>query len=766
MGRILNVATSPQLNAGDSIVLRESLPDGWWKVEINGVVSRILIGRVKSIKRQKSSEEKEKSLTRSSSKKDASINGSTPPVYVDSILHPRNQAITTGSISNPSVPIIQTQTSPRTFTDLRNAGFSPRENENTDIPLPLPLPLPNAEDTTPDHDLALPSPVPSSLGKDELTTSRKKTTRREKSSTGRPVKTGTPTQVKSDLLQIALDIEASHTDLSLIVRALETEAGIKLPDATTEEAQILEKLSKEQRFLDKMIDGSYAPLFNADPKLKPGIALAPMRLLAFSELLIPPVNLAALSSEEKQSLQLLEFNVFPYKDENNEHHLRLLLMAMFYEFDLPRIFQIPDITLYRFFNVVSRKYRQVPFHNFYHAFNVTQTMYFFLTSCHASKVLGPLEIMALLIAAICHDCDHPGLNNDFQRKAQTRVYHMHKKSVLENHHYLQCMSALAHSESNILANLTQEDEDKIYIYVRDLILATDLSVHGLILKNLTERKKILAKFVKTSSQGMEYEDRKLIMVSLMKCSDLSNEVRENNLSKLWAKLVMEEFLAQSGLERQLQLPVTPFMDAEKIIVTKEQMNFIEKLCLPLYTQLAQVFPEVEKCCLQLEQNRDIWQDRLRLFFSSPEEIKKLSNKSIWEREQVKTKTNSSLSSTLSMQASNSQIPSSRRASRAPTPSGIVSSQTKDAAASSSSSGVATGSSPPASSVTLPAPSNVVSAHMVPSASSPDFGLASKKESKEKDKEKDKKDSKDAKSKDASRAQSTGGAPSTSKTPKK
>ena len=544
--------------------------------------------------------------------------------------------------------------------------------------------------------------------------------------------------------------------------------------ASGEEGRILQQLSREQLFLEKMLDGSYTPLFNADPKLKPGIALAPQRLLSLSELLVPPVNLGVLSSEEKILLQHLEFNVFPYKDTNNEHHVRLLLMAMFYEFDLQRTFQIPDATLYRFFTVVSRKYRQVPFHNFYHAFNVTQTMYFFLKTGGGHRVLGPLEIMACLIAAICHDCDHPGLNNDFQRKAQTRVYHMHKKSILENHHYLQCMSALANTETNIFANLTQEDEDQIYIYLRDLILATDLAVHGIILKSLTDRKKVLAKYVKAGSPvGMMDEDRKLIMVSLMKCADLSNEVRENNMSKNWAKLVMEEFFAQSSLERQLNLPVTPFMDKEKIIITKEQINFIEKLCLPLYTQLAQVFPEIETCCHQLESNRNSWQDRLRLFFSSPEELKKLSNKSIWEREQLKTKgANLSVSSTLSMLASNpGGMPTgARRSSKASIPSGAIHSpaavgnSVSISIASSSNSG-ATGANAASSSGQSSSPSSSAPppplSTLVPSASVPDIRGKDTKD-KEKDKEKDK--NKDTKTKESARAVSAGA--SVPKTPKK
>ena len=750
--------------------MKEAQPDGWWKVEINGETSRILIGRTKSIKRTKSSEEKEKVMTRSSSKKDASINGSGVALPPDSIAHPKNhQSFTTSSIPSSSYPVIASQTSPRTHADLRTTtGMSPRPLDGE--------PLAAQEEAGAWSDGEAASSSSQGLYSRDSLVAAKKKTKREKSGTARGLARSSsmrwsPSQVKSDLLDIALDIEASHTDLSLVMRSLETEAGVKLPESTTsEEAQILERLSKEQRFLDKMLDGSYTPLFNADARLKPGIALAPLRLLSMSELLVPPVNLGVLSAEEKLTLQHLEFNIFPYKDANNEHHVRLLLMAMFYDFDLPRIFQIPDVTLYRFFTVVSRKYRFVPFHNFYHAFNVTQTMYFFLRTGLASRVLGPLEIMACLIAAICHDLDHPGLNNDFQRKAQTRVFHMHKKSILENHHYLQCMAALANPESNILANLTQEDEDQIYIYLRDLILATDLAVHGIILKSLTDRKKVLAKYAKADSAvGMNDEDRKLIMVSLMKCADLSNEVRENSLSKLWAKLVMEEFFAQSSLERQLKLPVTPFMDKEKIIITKEQINFIEKLCLPLYTQLAGVFPEIERCCMNLEQNRATWQDRLRLFFSSPEELKKLSNKSIWEREQVKTKTqNQSISATLTMLASNSQLPAgSRRASRAPVPIGIVSSA---ASRDSPVSGIATPSTaalpPPlapshssssSSSGTAGAPiSAVVPVAILPSVSSPD--VSSKKE-----KDKDKKDDKANRTKETHRAVSAG---PTAKIPKK
>lgn len=219
---------------------------------------------------------------------------------------------------------------------------------------------------------------------------------------------------------------------------------------------------------------------------------------------------------------------------------------------------------------------------------------------------------------------------------------------------------LCNPETNLTATLTDAQSDQMHAYLDALIMATDLAIHGMVLTTLKERKKVLMKHAKLgSSVGMAPEDMTTIMCSLMKCSDLSNEIRKQHMSKKWAKLVVEEFLWQSRKERELEMPVTPFMDGHKIIIAKEQINFIEKLCMPLYELLAAIFPNIGACVKQMCDNRDAWQTRLRLFFSDPDEIKKLSNKSIWEREQVKAK-GGDLSSTLAMRASNAQVPSSTR----------------------------------------------------------------------------------------------------------
>lgn len=86
-----------------------------------------------------------------------------------------------------------------------------------------------------------------------------------------------------------------------------------------------------------------------------------------------------------------------------------------------------DLTTFRFIATACRKYRNVPFHNFFHAFNVTQTMYYFLTTGRCLQILDKKAALAMLTAALCHDLDHPGLNNGFLIQAGLKIGSLHKR---------------------------------------------------------------------------------------------------------------------------------------------------------------------------------------------------------------------------------------------------------------------------------------------------------------------------------------------------
>eukprot|EP01127_Copromyxa_protea_P022708 TRINITY_DN8293_c0_g1_i1.p1 TRINITY_DN8293_c0_g1~~TRINITY_DN8293_c0_g1_i1.p1 ORF type:complete len:608 (+),score=62.28 TRINITY_DN8293_c0_g1_i1:114-1937(+) len=452
-------------------------------------------------------------------------------------------------------------------------------------------------------------------------------------------------------------LQALQVELQVIIKAFHQMYSDDLSESPLGDFQV--QKTPDELVFSKLLENAFATTTIADGKEKNNdantklftsltdrvsvseVALAPAKIIPYKYLLNSNLNPNVISMEDMRTLETLDFDVLSLSNadsvRSDMYYPLVLLMHMFNNLGLSETFSIPQPILERFLMTVFFRYRDVPFHNFYHAFNVTHTMYYFLHACQAGNCLSQLEMLAMVISALTHDCDHPGLNNSFQHKARTRVSLLHQKSTLENHHLLQCMQILSLPECNILLNLDASEKEAIKLYIRHLILATDLSLHGVVHRKLVERKKQVSKQVYKKG-SLDEEDRILIMVSLMKCSDLSNEIRPVGISQKWANRVLMEFFAQAQKEGQLNLPITPFMDQHKVIIAKEQMNFISHLCMPLYENLAVIFPTLNTCVEQLNYNRSQWEKRLNTFFlDNPEEEKKLSNKSLWDdTKQVKS----------------------------------------------------------------------------------------------------------------------------------
>jgi hypothetical protein len=80
------------------------------------------------------------------------------------------------------------------------------------------------------------------------------------------------------------------------------------------------------------------------------------------------------------------------------------LITMFEDLDLLEPFSISTNVMASFLFTCQQNYQDNPYHNFHHAFDVTQTTYLIAKRSHARNILSKLELLALLIASICHDC--------------------------------------------------------------------------------------------------------------------------------------------------------------------------------------------------------------------------------------------------------------------------------------------------------------------------------------------------------------------------
>ncbi|KAK3908363.1 High affinity cGMP-specific 3',5'-cyclic phosphodiesterase 9A [Frankliniella fusca] len=80
---------------------------------------------------------------------------------------------------------------------------------------------------------------------------------------------------------------------------------------------------------------------------------------------------------------------------------------------------------------------------------------------------------------------------------------------------------------------------------------------------------------------------------LIKVADISNEARPMHVAEPWLDRLLTEFFRQSDAEKLEGLPVTPFMDRDKITKPSSQVSFIGFVLLPLFEALGALLPELE-----------------------------------------------------------------------------------------------------------------------------------------------------------------------------
>ena len=103
---------------------------------------------------------------------------------------------------------------------------------------------------------------------------------------------------------------------------------------------------------------------------------------------IPAYNKYTLSHESKEALKTPQFDVWQW--EPNE--MLSLLEEMYHELGLVEELDIHTSTLKRFLLRVQENYRNNPFHNFRHAFCVTQMMYVLIHGCRLQVGLEQREL--------------------------------------------------------------------------------------------------------------------------------------------------------------------------------------------------------------------------------------------------------------------------------------------------------------------------------------------------------------------------------------
>ncbi|KAJ8962987.1 hypothetical protein NQ317_003801 [Molorchus minor] len=279
------------------------------------------------------------------------------------------------------------------------------------------------------------------------------------------------------------------------------------------------------------------------------------------------------------------------------------VLQMMHHLNFLEDFRIKQETLIRFILYVKKGYRELPYHNWLHAFSVAHFAYLCLRNFQLIErgYLTKLEALAYFVSCLCHDIDHRGTTNSFQQQSNSVLASLYSSegSVMERHHLSQTLCILNTEGCNFLESLNREDYRRCLDLIKDMILATDLATHY----KIHSRQLTMAEegYDRTSSEHRYY-----LCGLLMTCADLSDQTKDWTETKRVAQLIYSEFFNQGDLEKQMGKEPANMMDREKASIPDHQVEFLTECCLCIFRILAVIFPSAKILVGAIKRNIICW----------------------------------------------------------------------------------------------------------------------------------------------------------------
>lgn len=256
--------------------------------------------------------------------------------------------------------------------------------------------------------------------------------------------------------------------------------------------------------------------------------------------------------------------------------------------------------LYNFFLNIRETYRDLPYHNFWHALS---TVHYACRLVHAAGCrdnLTKADLFAMIIGSLCHDCDHRGHNTAFEVATRSELaIRYNDSSPLENHHCAVAFEVALGGTTN--CNIFEQLSPEVYLHVRHRmiagILSTDMKCHG-------DHVKLVQTF--ELKPGMDAGQGQFLVELFMHAADIGNPYMPGEISRRWGEFIAEEFSLQVKHERELGLPVTTFMDglSDPLAVAKSQGGFIDFVVCPLMDPTFRIFQGLSEPQRCLKDNRE------------------------------------------------------------------------------------------------------------------------------------------------------------------
>lgn len=249
---------------------------------------------------------------------------------------------------------------------------------------------------------------------------------------------------------------------------------------------------------------------------------------------------------------------------------------------------------------VCNHYNNNPFHNFQHAVNTLHTAYLLLQETNLLLKLDPTISFAMLVAAISHDIDHPGNTNSYEINSFSKYAKLYNDaSVLENHHCTLTFELL--EQTGVLYTF----QTKFRLFRKTIIaciLGTDMSKHSEFMEK--------AQRMSFAESTYDIEEQIQLVSILLHYADLSNAIKEVEISHEWSRRISREFYEQTLKEEQEGLPTLGFMKANDMLtICVNEISFITSISIPMWTLLSNKCPSLQKLVARCETVLHAWEEK-------------------------------------------------------------------------------------------------------------------------------------------------------------
>jgi hypothetical protein len=360
------------------------------------------------------------------------------------------------------------------------------------------------------------------------------------------------------------------------------------------------------------------------------------------------------------SKKILAYDIDPHEFSEEEESILIdYAVEMFRHYNLMNEFHFKETVLRKFFEEVRKLYNnENQFHNFKHVWGVMHLSFQILYR-GADQYLKPLDIFAVLIAAICHDIAHPGNNNAFEIITHSELSKMYadppdEVCILERHHAKLTKGLLTNEYGQaLLKGLNKQQKDGLFAQIFQIIMATDMAKHAELVREarcytvpqvsptmdahksttinksvvVTPRTSVRIANIRAALNKHDPESRIRFTRIIVHSADIGAQTQCLKVACKWVNRCYDEFRSQADKEKSLGIVTSPFLHQITLESQKfaDQCEFIRGLIEPMWQALTALLPELRFAYEQLIANKVAYGERVHVEDEKEQRIRRMSS---------------------------------------------------------------------------------------------------------------------------------------------